>query len=310
MATGRLPGNSPGLQVVRWSKAPTAGTTTLSGLDDYSVGLTYTAGYESVYLNGVLLDRTTDYTATNGTTIVLTNATVAGDIVNVFGTQISPVNGSVPNSNYTTKGDILVATANNTPVRQGVGANGTVLTANSAQADGVEWAVIPDSGMTLINTTTFSGSSSQSITSVFTSTYDNYFVTVDYDSSTALDLRMRLRTTSDDTGSGTYQTHALLYGSDGGSLNYADNGTAGFSRWTFNTGTYRAHADMLICGPNLASVQTNWTGRFAYRANGGVGYDAFWGGNTTTTTQYTGFTFYPSTGTITGTVRVYGMRNS
>ena len=139
MATGRLPGQSPGLQVIRWSDAPTAGTTTLSGLDDYSVGLTYTAGYESVYLNGVLLDRGTDYTATNGTTIVLTNATVAGDIVNVFATQISPVNGSLPTSTYTTKGDILVATANNTPVRQGVGADGTVLTANSAQADGVEW---------------------------------------------------------------------------------------------------------------------------------------------------------------------------
>jgi len=140
MATGRLPGASPGLQVIRWSDAPPAGTTTLSGLDDYSVGLTYTAGYESVYLNGVLLDRGTDYTATNGTTIVLTNATVAGDIVNVFATQISPVNGSLPTSTYTTKGDILVATANNTPVRQGVGADGTVLTADSTAATGVSWA--------------------------------------------------------------------------------------------------------------------------------------------------------------------------
>ena len=158
MATGRLPGQSPGLQVVRWSKAPTAGTTTLSGLDDYSVGLTYTAGYESVYLNGVLLDRTTDYTATNGTTIVLTTATVAGDIVNVFGTQISPVNGALPTSTYTTKGDILVATANNTPVRQGVGADGTVLTADSAEADGVKWAT-PTAGMTLLSTTTLSGAS-------------------------------------------------------------------------------------------------------------------------------------------------------
>ena len=159
MSANRLPGQSPGLQVVRWSKAPTAGTTTLSGLDDYSVGLTYTAGYESVYLNGVLLDRTTDYTATNGTTIVLTTATVAGDIVNVFGTQISPVNGSLPTSTYTTKGDILVATGNNTPVRQGVGADGTVLTANSALADGVEWAAPVSGGMTLLSTTTLSGAS-------------------------------------------------------------------------------------------------------------------------------------------------------
>lgn len=166
MATGRLPGQSPGLQVVRWSKAPTAGTTTLSGLDDYSVGLTYTAGYESVYLNGVLLDRTTDYTATNGTTIVLATATVAGDIVNVFGTQISPVNGSVPNSNYTTKGDILAASAANTPVRLGVGTNTQLLSADSTTATGLKWTDAPSSGgMTLLSTTTLTGAS-VSLTSI------------------------------------------------------------------------------------------------------------------------------------------------
>lgn len=170
MATGRLPGQSPGLQVVRWSKAPTAGTTTLSGLDDYSVGLTYTAGYESVYLNGVLLDRTTDYTATNGTTIVLTTATVAGDIVNVFGTQISPVNGSVPNSNYTTKGDILAASAANTPVRLGVGTNGQVLTAASGQATGLQWATLSSSPTSATATVaTSQGTTSTTYTDLTTS---------------------------------------------------------------------------------------------------------------------------------------------
>jgi hypothetical protein len=42
----------------------------------------------------------------------------------------------------TTKGDIIVATGSGTFVRQGVGTNGQVLTANSAQADGVEWTTI------------------------------------------------------------------------------------------------------------------------------------------------------------------------
>ena len=167
MATGRLPGQSPGLQVIRWSKAPTAGTTTLSGLDDYSVGLTYTAGYESVYLNGVLLDRTTDYTATNGTTIVLATATVAGDIVNVFGTQISPVNGSVLSNSYTTKGDILAASAANTPVRLGVGTNTQLLSADSTTATGLKWTDAPTSGgMTLLSTTTLSSGSSTTISSI------------------------------------------------------------------------------------------------------------------------------------------------
>ena len=38
------------------------------------------------------------------------------------------------------KGDLVVATADNTPARLGVGSNGQVLTADSAQAAGVKWA--------------------------------------------------------------------------------------------------------------------------------------------------------------------------
>ena len=57
----------------------------------------------------------------------------------------------------TTKGDIIIATGSGTYVRQGVGTNGQVLTANSAQADGVEWTTIGAGGMTLLSTTTLSG---------------------------------------------------------------------------------------------------------------------------------------------------------
>jgi hypothetical protein len=70
--------------------------------------------------------------------------------------RIPSVEGGIQPTLLTTKGDIIVATGDATLVRQGVGANGTVLTANSAQADGVEWAT-PTSGMTLISTTTLSG---------------------------------------------------------------------------------------------------------------------------------------------------------
>jgi hypothetical protein len=59
----------------------------------------------------------------------------------------------------TTKGDIVVATGSGTYVRQGVGTNGQVLTANSAQADGVEWTTISAGGMTVIASGTLSGSS-------------------------------------------------------------------------------------------------------------------------------------------------------
>ena len=40
----------------------------------------------------------------------------------------------------TTKGDLIVGTGSGTFVRQGVGTNGQILTADSAEADGVKWA--------------------------------------------------------------------------------------------------------------------------------------------------------------------------
>jgi hypothetical protein len=59
----------------------------------------------------------------------------------------------------TTKGDIYAATAASTPDRLAVGANDTVLTADSTAATGLKWATPSAGGMTLISTTTLSGSS-------------------------------------------------------------------------------------------------------------------------------------------------------
>jgi hypothetical protein len=69
--------------------------------------------------------------------------------------RIPSVEGGIQPTLLTTKGDIIVATGNATLVRQGVGANGTVLTANSAQADGVEWAASATSTLTTTGDTLF-----------------------------------------------------------------------------------------------------------------------------------------------------------
>jgi hypothetical protein len=53
--------------------------------------------------------------------------------------RIPSVEGGIQPTLLTTKGDIIVATGNATLVRQGVGANGTVLTADSAEADGLKY---------------------------------------------------------------------------------------------------------------------------------------------------------------------------
>ena len=67
-----------------WRYTAVGAETTLSGLDSGSQILLYTAGYEQVFLNGVMLIRGTDYTATDGSTISLASALVSGDYIVVL----------------------------------------------------------------------------------------------------------------------------------------------------------------------------------------------------------------------------------
>lgn len=67
----------------RWRKTATAGQTTFSGTGDYGGSLTYSALREQVYLNGALQQRSADYTADNGTSIVFSVPLTAGDVVDV-----------------------------------------------------------------------------------------------------------------------------------------------------------------------------------------------------------------------------------
>ena len=146
MATGRI-GVTPTLGV-RWSKAPAAGTTSLSGLDDNSVSLVYSVGYEQVYRNGVLLSRGNDYTATNGTTVTLTDATVTGDIIEIFANELVPLADAISKGQFTAKGSLLSATAASTPGVLAVGSNNQVLTADSSTSTGLKWAT-PAAGATI-----------------------------------------------------------------------------------------------------------------------------------------------------------------
>ncbi len=141
-------------QLLRWSKAPANGTTTLSGNDDNSVPLTYSVGYEQVFQNGALLARGSDYTATNGTSISLTNASVTGDIFEVFAAQpvaISDVytqaqaNAAFVNDSLLdAKGDLIVASAADTPARLAAGTNGFTLVPNSGETTGLKWQPAPN----------------------------------------------------------------------------------------------------------------------------------------------------------------------
>ena len=62
---------------------PSSSTSTFTGTDANGNTLSYTIGYLKVYLNGILLKPTTDYTASNGTSVVLVNAAGSGDCIQI-----------------------------------------------------------------------------------------------------------------------------------------------------------------------------------------------------------------------------------
>ena len=73
-------GNAPGVASQRLVNEFTA----TSGQTTFTVTNSYTVGYVDVYLNGVKLVNGDDYTATNGTTIVLTIGATTGDSVSII----------------------------------------------------------------------------------------------------------------------------------------------------------------------------------------------------------------------------------
>jgi len=69
--------------MIEYEYTASADQTTFSGADANSATLAYEAESILVFLNGVLLDDGVDYTATNGTSVVLTEGAAANDIIRI-----------------------------------------------------------------------------------------------------------------------------------------------------------------------------------------------------------------------------------
>jgi hypothetical protein len=93
-------------------------------------------------------------------------------------------------SPLTTKGDLY--TFSTVDARLGVGANGTTLVADSAEATGLKWAAPASGGTTLLQSLALSGASVTS--STFSSAYTQIMIYVKaaYTDSSAVDLYMRV----------------------------------------------------------------------------------------------------------------------
>tara|TARA_Y100000361_G_scaffold142002_1_gene147597 strand:+ start:578 stop:2254 length:1677 start_codon:yes stop_codon:yes gene_type:complete len=81
--TGQVAATSSAFAYQSFKFSASSNQTTFTGSDADSKTLAYTAGQIQVYLNGVLLDAT-DYTASNGSSVVLDSGAASGDLLMVL----------------------------------------------------------------------------------------------------------------------------------------------------------------------------------------------------------------------------------
>jgi hypothetical protein len=120
---------------------------------------------------------TTNYgwTIPNDSELVKDGAAAIRTLGNAADASLKTVSdAAVTKATFTTKGDILTTTAASTIARLGVGTDGQVLTADSASAGGVKWNSVSSGGMTLLSTTTLSGTST--VISGISQSYTNLYV--------------------------------------------------------------------------------------------------------------------------------------
>jgi len=169
-------------------------------------------------------------------------------------------------------------------------------------------------GLVHIATSTASSASSVHLNSVFSSTYDQYFITYAITfSSDAGKARARYQNTSDSEITDTYlQSSVRDSGSSSPSGNYNstnyfilnDDGQSNFSNIPL-------HGHLYISNPSSGSIQTQFR-NFASTADAGrnSGYEIS-GGRLQENTAVGGLKIYPDGGTFgSATIRVYGIVNS
>ena len=86
----------------------TASQTTFTGADDNSATLSYNPNSIIVTYNGIVLENVSEYTATNGTSIVLTTGATVGSEVNIIAFEDLAISGVMPTTGGTFTGAVTV----------------------------------------------------------------------------------------------------------------------------------------------------------------------------------------------------------
>jgi hypothetical protein len=159
---------------------------------------------------------------------------------------------AIQNTIVDAKGDLIAATAADTPARLAVGTNGQVLTADSTAATGLKWATAATGGMTLLSTTSLTGST-VNITGISTSYKQLQIVIRDWWPSTGTTFYTRF---NNDSTANAYLSVLTSYrdGAGAGSIGSMDSY---FNNFASNTGSASVGMSFVLTIPDYANTTSS-----------------------------------------------------
>jgi hypothetical protein len=201
-------------------------------------------------------------------------------------------------SPLTTKGDLYTFTT--VDARLGVGANDTVLTADSAQATGLKWATPTSGGMTSLASGSLSGASV--VLSTISGSYTHLQLSISNFLPATIDASFYLRVNADATA------NRYAFGATGTGSTFTFNQTG----WqTSNAQSNSSSNSTIIIDLFNYTKTSGWKTGLAYAVNNGSGSNTYLESFLiyNQTPAITGLTMLPSSGNFTsGTYTLYGVK--
>lgn len=128
---------------------------------------------------------------------------------------------AIQNAIVDAKGDLIAATAADTPARLAVGSDGQILTADSTAATGIKWAApAAGGGITLITSTNMAGAASFTFSSIVGTYKDLVVIVKNYYQGSSAGLKHEFNS---DTTSGNYEYTLTSGRATGGLTTYSNS---------------------------------------------------------------------------------------
>jgi hypothetical protein len=183
------------------------------------------------------------------------------------------------------------------------GTTGQVLAKATGTDLDFSWATASGGDLTRITKVTFTASSAVNIDNCFSSAYDFYLIQAKITLGTINNyVQVRMRASGTNNTSSTYSNINTYVQYNGTGAGYEGNLSGTFAKLAFNDSTREF--------PLNLDVRSPFEAKYTYftSLNPNDLYSQTWQGIHATATSYDGISIFPSAGTITGELNIYGYK--